>query len=118
MGNGEAATSSQNRLRQITLRRVVITGLGSITPIGNDTETYWAGLLAGKSGVGLVSGFDCSDIGTRIAAEVKGFEAEAYVDRKEARRMDRFVQLAMGATRMALQDSGFKIDDTNRERVA
>jgi 3-oxoacyl-[acyl-carrier-protein] synthase II len=111
----------QNRprgLRQITLRRVVVTGLGAITPVGIGTQALWAGLLAGRSGVGLVTRFDCGDIATKIAAQVNDFDPELYMDRKEARRMDRFVQLAMGATRMALEDSGFVIDDGNRERVA
>lgn len=113
MGNAEAGN-----LRQITLRRVAITGMGAVTPIGIGTEEYWSALLAGKSGVGLVTRFDPSDIATKIAAEVKDFEPEQYVERKEARKMDRFVQLAMAATKMAVADSGFVIDDSNRERVA
>jgi len=105
-------------LRQITLRRVAITGMGAVTPIGIGTEAYWSGLIAGHSGVGLITRFDCTDIGTKIAAEVKDFEVEQYVDRKEARRMDRFVQLAMAATKMAIEDSGYVVNDGNRERVA
>ena len=105
-------------LRQITLRRVAITGLGAVTPIGIGTEAYWSSLMEGRSGVGPVTRFDTAAIGTKIAAEVKDFEVEKYVDRKEARRMDRFVQLAMAATRMAMEDSGYVIDDSNRERVA
>ena len=100
------------------MRRVAITGLGAVTPIGIGTEAYWSGLIAGRSGVGLVTRFDTADIGTKIAAEVKDFEVETYVERKEARRMDRFVQLAMAATRMAMEDAGYVIDDSNRERVA
>jgi 3-oxoacyl-[acyl-carrier-protein] synthase II len=92
--------------------------MGALTPIGTGTQAYWDGLLAGRSGVGLVTRFDCSDIGTKIAAEVKDFEPEQYIDRKEAKRMDRFVQLAMAATKMAMADSGLVIDDSNRERVA
>ncbi|WP_119322066.1 beta-ketoacyl-ACP synthase II [Capsulimonas corticalis] len=97
-------------------RRVVITGLGAITPLGIGVDEYWTGLLEGRSGVGPVEGFDCSEIGTRIAAQVKGFVPEDYIDRKEAKRMDRFAQFAMAASRMALDDSGLKIDDSNRER--
>ena len=97
-------------------RRVVITGLGAITPLGIGVDEYWNGLIEGRSGVGLVEGFDCSDIGTRIAAQVKGFVAEDYIDRKEAKRMDRFAQFAMAAAQMAFKDSGLKIDESNRER--
>ena len=94
------------------MRRVVITGIGAITPIGIGTEAYWAALLDGRSGVGLIDRFDCSEIATRIAAEVKGFEPEAYMDRKEARRMDRFTQFAIAASSMAVADSGLEIDDS------
>src|SRR3569833_3229673 len=117
MGNDEANMSVGGQ-RQITLRRVAITGLGAVTPLGIGTEEYWSSLLAGKSGVGPVTRFDCTDIGTKIAAEVKEFNAEDYVDRKEAKRMDRFVQLAIAATKMAMDNSGFVIDDSNHERVA
>src|SRR5580704_17340066 len=115
MGNGEAKMTSGG-LRQITLRRVAITELGAVTPVGIGTEEYWAALLAGKSGVGPVTRFDCSDIATKIAAEVKDFDPEQFIERKEAKRMDRFVQLAMAATKMAMTDSGYVIDDSNRER--
>jgi 3-oxoacyl-[acyl-carrier-protein] synthase II len=98
-------------------RRVVVTGLGAVTPLGNDTETYWQGLLSGRSGVGVGTDFDCSAIGTRIAAQVKGFEPEKYLDRKEAKRMDRFVQLAVAAAKMAQADAGLDITDANRARV-
>ncbi|MCW3061817.1 MAG: Beta-ketoacyl synthase-like protein [Capsulimonas sp.] len=97
-------------------RRVVITGLGAITPLGIGVDEYWTGLIGGRSGVALVDGFDCSDIATRIAAQVKGFVAEDYIDRKEAKRMDRFAQFAMAASHMAFKDSGLTIDDSNRER--
>ena len=98
-------------------RRVVITGLGAVTPLGIGTEAYWQGLLAGRSGVNVVTDFDCSAISTRIAAQVKGFIPEDYMDRKEVKRMDRFAQFAAAASKLALADSGLDITDDNRDRV-
>ena len=97
--------------------RVVVTGLGAITPVGNSVESSWAGLVAGKSGVDAIRAFDASAFPTRIAAEVKGFDPAAIVGVKEARRMDRFVQLAIAAAHEAMLDSGLKIDDSNADRV-
>jgi 3-oxoacyl-[acyl-carrier-protein] synthase II len=99
------------------MRRVVITGIGAITPIGIGTEAYWAGLLDGRSGVALIEKFDCSEIATRIAAEVKGFDPELYIDRKEARRMDRFTQFAVAASKMAVEDSGLDITESLSTRT-
>jgi 3-oxoacyl-[acyl-carrier-protein] synthase II len=99
------------------LRRVVITGMGAITPLGIGLDNYWAGLREGRSGIGPVTDFDCSAISTRIAAQVKGFDAGDYLDRKEAKRMDRFVQFAVAAAKMAVQDACLTIDDHNRARV-
>ena len=98
-------------------RRVVITGLGAVTPLGIGVEEYWQGLLAGRSGVNLVDGFDCSAISTRIAAQVKGFQPEEWLDRREIKRMDRFAQFAAAASKMALADAGLTISDENRARV-
>jgi 3-oxoacyl-[acyl-carrier-protein] synthase II len=98
-------------------RRVVITGLGAITPLGIGTENYWEALLAGRSGVGPVVGFDCSAIATRIAAQVKGFVPEDFLDRRDAKRMDRFAQFAAAASQMAVADSGLPITDETRARV-
>lgn len=98
-------------------KRVVITGLGAITPIGNSVEAFWEGLMSGRSGVAPVTDFDCSAIATRIAAPVKEFVVDDYLDRKESRRMDRFVHFAVAASKMAVEDSGLEIDDSNRERV-
>jgi 3-oxoacyl-[acyl-carrier-protein] synthase II len=98
-------------------RRVVITGMGAITPLGIGLETYWDGLIHGRSGVGVVTDFDCSAIATHIAAQVKGFAPEDYLERKESKRMDRFVQFAVAATQMAVRDSGLPISDANRARV-
>jgi 3-oxoacyl-[acyl-carrier-protein] synthase II len=98
-------------------RRVVITGLGAITPIGIGTDSFWKGLLAGCSGVALVTKFDCSAIATRIAAPVNGFDPDQYLDRKESKRMDRFVQFAVAASQMAVADAALDINEANRERV-
>jgi 3-oxoacyl-[acyl-carrier-protein] synthase II len=98
-------------------RRVVITGLGAITPLGIGLEAYWEGLLQGRSGVAAVTDFDCSAIATRIAAQVKGFSPDDYLDRKESKRMDRFVQFAVVAAQMAVRDAKLPIEDQNRARV-
>jgi len=98
-------------------RRVVVTGLGAVTPLGIGADTYWQNLISGKSGVSPVTLFDCSAIATRIAAQVPDFNPEDYVDRKEAKRMDRFVQFAVAAAHMAVADSGLKITDDNRAGV-
>jgi 3-oxoacyl-[acyl-carrier-protein] synthase II len=98
-------------------RRVVITGMGAITPIGLSMESFWKGLLAGCSGVAPVTEFDCSAIATRIAAPVKGFEPDAFIDRKESKRMDRFVHFAVAASKMAVEDARLEITDENRDRV-
>jgi 3-oxoacyl-[acyl-carrier-protein] synthase II len=98
-------------------RRVVVTGLGMVTPLGVGTEASWQALCRGKSGVGPVSHFDASQFRTRIAGEVKGFNPLDFIDRKLARRGDRFIHFALAAARMALEDSGLKITPANDERV-
>jgi len=97
--------------------RVVVTGLGAVTPVGNDVETSWANLIAGKSGMDSIKAFDASAFPSRIAAEVKGFDPAAAVGAKEARRMDRFVQMAIAATKEALADAKLTIDASNAERI-
>ena len=99
------------------VERVVVTGLGAVTPLGNDVESSWSALVAGKSGVDTIRAFDASAFPTRIAAEVKGFDPAAAVGAKEARRMDRFVQMAVAAAAEALRDSGLTIDSSNAESV-
>lgn len=91
-------------------RRVVVTGAGALTPLGIGVDRFWPRLLAGESGVGPISLFDVSDYPTRIAAEVKGFAAEDWVDAKDARRMDRFLPFAAAAAQMAVEDSQFPND--------
>jgi len=97
--------------------RVVITGMGAITPLGNDAPTTWAALVAGRSGIGPVTQFDASEFPTRIAGEVKGFDADATFGRREARRMDRYTQFALAAADQAIKDAGLIITDTIAPRV-
>jgi len=99
-------------------RRAVVTGLGAVTPIGNDVATFWSNLAAGVSGVAPISAFDASDLEVRIAAEVKGFEPKDWMDFKQARRMSRFAQLAVAAARQAIDASWLQIGDHNRDDVA
>ncbi|NEQ48538.1 MAG: beta-ketoacyl-ACP synthase II [Leptolyngbya sp. SIO3F4] len=98
-------------------KRVVITGMGAITPIGNDLDAYWQGLLAGKSGIGPITLFDASKHKCRIAGEVKGFDPLEYLDAKDAKRTDRFAQFAISASKQALTDANLTITDLNAEQV-
>ncbi len=98
-------------------KRVVITGMGAITPIGNTLEAYWQGLLAGKSGIGPITLFDASNHNCRIAGEVKGFDPLDYLDAKDAKRTDRFAQFAIAASKQALADANLTITDLNAEQV-
>ena len=90
-------------------RRVVITGVGMVTPLGNDPESAWSSLVAGESGAGPITHFDTTDYSVRFACELKDFDPTIWIDRKQARRMDRFSQLALSAARMAEVDSGISI---------
>jgi 3-oxoacyl-[acyl-carrier-protein] synthase II len=98
-------------------RRVVVTGMGCISPVGNNVADTWSAILAGKSGSGMITLFDASKHKTRFAAEVKGFDAVSLFGQREARKMDRFTQFATVATLEALEQSGLKIDEANRDRV-
>lgn len=98
-------------------QRVVITGMGVISPLGNDVKSFWDALLAGKSGIGAVTHFDASDYPSRIAGEVKDFDPLDYMDKRDARRMDRFVQFAVAAAKMALEDGAFDIQTIDPERI-
>jgi 3-oxoacyl-[acyl-carrier-protein] synthase II len=98
-------------------RRVVITGLGCVSPVGNNVSDAWQALLAGKSGAAPITAFDASAHKTKFAAEVKGFDAAALFGTRDARKMDRFTQLATAATLEALEHSGLKINESNRDRV-
>ena len=98
-------------------KRVVITGLGAITPIGNNLAEYWSGLLQGRNGVSSITLFDASKHACQIAAEVKDFDPYQYLDKKEAKRMERFAQFGVCASKQALADSNFVIDDLSADRV-
>ena len=98
-------------------RRVVITGVGAITPLGIGVEESWQALCQGKSGIGAVTRFDASDFRTRIAGEVRGFNPLDFIDRKLVKRGDRFIHFALAATQMAMEDSGLTINASNSERV-
>ncbi|MGA7732335.1 MAG: beta-ketoacyl-ACP synthase II [Chloroflexia bacterium] len=99
-------------------RRVVITGLGAITPIGNTAEEFWRNLVAGKSGISYITRFDASDSPVKIAAEVKNFNPDEYIEPKAARRMARFAQYGVAASKQALSDSGYEITEANSDEVA
>lgn len=98
--------------------RVVITGLGLIGPVGNDVKTSWDNIKNGRSGIGPITLFDTTTLETKIAGEVKDFDPKKYLDAKEARRMERFSQLAVVAAREAVQDARLEINDDNSERIA
>lgn len=99
------------------MRRVVITGVGAVVPNGNSAPEMWEALCNGRSGIGRVTAFDPSPFSTRFGGEVKGFDPGAWVSAKDARRMDRFVQFAVAAARMAVDDSGIDLETQDRGRV-
>jgi 3-oxoacyl-[acyl-carrier-protein] synthase II len=99
------------------VKRVVVTGVGAVTPIGNTPAQYWEGLLSGRNGIGPISLFDASQHKCRIAGEVKGFDPQQYLDGKEIKRMDRFAQFAVAASMQALADAQFTINELNAEQV-
>ena len=98
-------------------RRVAVTGMGCLSPVGNNVKDTWEAILAGKSGAGMITHFDASKHKTRFAAEVKGFDPVALFGPREARKMDRFTQFASAVAMEALEQSGLKIDESNRDRV-
>jgi 3-oxoacyl-[acyl-carrier-protein] synthase II len=99
------------------LKRVVITGLGALTPIGNSVTDYWDSLVAGVSGAAPITHFDASKFKTQFACEVKGFDPLTVMDRKEARKVDPFVQYAMASTDEAVKDANLNFDELNRDRI-
>jgi 3-oxoacyl-[acyl-carrier-protein] synthase II len=99
------------------MKRVVVTGLGIVSPVGNDLEQSWSAIVRGQSGIGTVTAIDLSNEPVKIGGEVKGFEAAKYMSEKEARRSQRFVQFACAASRMALDDARLVLDDTNQPDV-
>ncbi len=114
---GKGKSGDQHDLSRQMKRRVVVTGLGLITPVGIGVEQSWKGLVEGRSGIGRITQFDASAFPTQIAGEVGGFDPEDFMDAKEARKTDRFVQLALAASGMALHDSGLVVGPSNAERV-
>lgn len=99
------------------MKRVVITGMGAITPIGIGKEKYWDSILNGKSGVDYIKAFDTEGFETKIAAEVKDFDAKDYLDKKEAKRMDRFCQFAVVGAKLAFEDGNIDLEALNKDRV-
>ena len=99
------------------LKRVVVTGLGTITPLGNTLTETWEGLLNGKSGAGPITHFDASKFKTQFACEVKNFDASLYVDRKEARKCDRYSLLAIGAAKQAIEDAAMDLESEDKDRI-
>lgn len=99
------------------LKRVVVTGLGTITPLGNTLTETWEGLLNGKSGAGPITHFDASKFKTQFACEVKNFDASLYVDRKEARKCDRYSLLAIGAAKQAIEDAAMDLEGEDKDRI-
>jgi 3-oxoacyl-[acyl-carrier-protein] synthase II len=110
---GQTIFTEGVKLTRIQKNRVVITGMGVITPLGLNLETTWEGLIAGKSGINHITLFDASGLETQIAGEVKGFQPTDYISRKDARHMDRFAQLAVAASIQALDQSGIKTSAEN-----
>ena len=98
-------------------RRVVVTGLGMVSPVGNDVPSSWEAMLAGRSGIAPITRFDASGLGCRIAGEVRNFDLAAYMSPKEARRMDVFIHYGIAASVQAIKDCGIEITDSNRERI-
>ena len=98
-------------------RRVVVTGLGMVTPLGTGVQKNWEAVCAGQSGIGTITKFDPSPFATKIAGEVPDFRAEDFMDKQQIRRFDIFVHFAVASAKMAMEDSGLKIDDKNRKRI-
>jgi 3-oxoacyl-[acyl-carrier-protein] synthase II len=99
------------------LKRIVVTGIGALTPIGNNLDDYWNNLLAGVSGAGPITQFDASKFRTRFACEIKNFDPTQYLDKKEARKLDRFAQLALVVSDQAMADAGLNKENINPDRV-
>ena len=99
------------------MERVVITGIGLVTPLGVGTSETWRALLAGESGIGPITRFDCSQFRVRIGGEVKGWEPSRWIDKKKNKEMDRFTEFAVGAAAMAFEDSKLELSERDRERA-
>lgn len=118
-GKRQWPRSAENFLEfNVTVNRVVVTGIGTVSPLGLNAPTTWSALVAGKSGVGRITAFDPAPFETQIAAEVKGFDPTQFMDRKEARRADRFTQFAIAAAQEAARQAMFQANGRNAERTA
>ncbi len=98
-------------------RRVVVTGMGAVTPIGNNVKDYWQGLIEGRNGVDLITHFDTTNFDTKFAAEIKNFNPENYFDKKSVKRLDPFTQFALVSAQEAIEDSGLNLDKINKDRA-
>lgn len=103
--------------RPVNGRRVVITGMGAVTPLGKSVESFWQGLIEGRSGIDWITFVDASNYSVKVDGEIKDFDPQDYMDRKEARRMARFAQLSVAAARMAIEDSGLRLEKEDPERI-
>jgi len=101
----------------VAKRRVVVTGLGMLSPVGNTVDSSWKNIIAGKSGIAPITSFDCSSFTTQFAGEVKNFNAEQYIPKKEIKKMDRFIQLGIAAGKQALVSSGLEVTAQNATRI-
>src|SRR5205085_7886941 len=99
------------------LKRVVVTGMGALTPLGNSVDEYWNGLINGVSGADKITRFDASKFKTRFACEVKGYDVNNYFERKEGRKLDNFAQYAVVVAEQAIKDAGFDLEKLNHDRV-
>src|SRR5699024_10170500 len=98
-------------------RRVVVTGLGAVTPVGNDVETMWNNLISGRSGIDFLTRLDKEQFPAKVAAEVKDFDPLVHIEKRDVRKVDLFTQCAVASAKMAVADAGLTIDDSNANRV-
>ena len=98
-------------------RRVVVTGMGIVSPVGNTLDSAWANITAGRSGLGPITNFDASQFATRIAGQVKDFDATQWISPKDAKKMDIFIHYGVAAAFMAMDDSGIEVTEANAERI-
>jgi 3-oxoacyl-[acyl-carrier-protein] synthase II len=103
-------------MKTVEMRRVVITGVGAVTPVGNTAEEFWAALIQGKSGIGPITRFDATPLPTRIAGELKGFDPLRYMDKKDDRKFDPFLKYAIACAAMAVEDAGLNVERVDRTR--
>ena len=105
-------------LKRVELKRVVVTGMGALTPLGNSVDDYWSGLINGVSGADMITLFDAAKFRTKFACEVKNFDPVQFLDKKEARKIDRFTQLALVASDQAMTDAGLNKENINPNKRA